>query len=373
MSIPSRIQAVRDLFQTHDIDGFLVLVGENRLYLSGFSAEEHQFDELSAALLITSEALLLITDSRFDLQARQEAPLYTTVIHRKGLSAELPSLLGGLPVKRLGFESTRLSVAQFNLIRKELDEARCDVEMIPVEAMVEKLRLIKTPEEIHKTQAALALAEGAFLEVVGAMQPGMSEKAVAWALEKAMREAGADSLSFPTIVAAGPNSALPHAVPSDRPIREGEPILFDWGARCNGYCSDTSRTVVLGTADDRFQKVYDTVFEAQQRAIRAIRAGVSTKAVDAVARDWIAQKGYEGRFGHGLGHGTGLVVHEGPRLGPLRETTLESGMIVTVEPGVYLPDWGGVRIENQVAVTDEGVQDLNRLNASWNISQLSLK
>jgi Xaa-Pro aminopeptidase len=168
----------------------------------------------------------------------------------------------------------------------------------------------------------------------------MTEKQVAWAMESAMREAGADGLSFPVIVAGGPNSALPHAVPSERPLRTGEPILFDWGAKLNGYCSDTSRTIILGAADDTFKKVHGTVLEAQQRAIAAIRAGINSKMVDAAARDFIHQSGYEGKFGHGLGHGTGLAVHEAPRLSPLRETILESGMLVTVEPGIYLPEWG---------------------------------
>jgi Xaa-Pro aminopeptidase len=223
------------------------------------------------------------------------------------------------------------------------------------------MRVRKQETEIQATQKALAVAESAFKKTAESIQPGMTEKEVAWTLEKNMREAGAESISFPTIVASGPNSALPHAIPTDRRIKEGEPILFDWGARLDGYCSDTSRTIVLGEADDQFQQVFDVVVQAQKMAIKGIRAGASTKAVDSLARKHIEDKGFKERFGHALGHGTGLAVHEPPRLSPLSDTRLEAGMLVTVEPGIYLPDWGGVRIENQVVVRKEGAEVLNRL------------
>ena len=170
--------------------------------------------------------------------------------------------------------------------------------------------------------------------------------------------------------AAGTNSALPHAIPTDRPIAVGEPILFDWGARLNGYCSDTSRTVILGTPDAIFLKVYQTVLEAQQKALAAIKSGVSSKTVDSVARQYIRRQGYKGKFGHGLGHGTGLAVHEGPRLSPIKESVLQAGMILTVEPGVYLPQWGGVRIEHQVVVQEEGAMVLNQLSTSFDIDAI---
>jgi Xaa-Pro aminopeptidase len=176
-----------------------------------------------------------------------------------------------------------------------------------------------------------------------------------------MREAGAEGISFPVITAAGPNAALPHAVPGDHQIAEGEPILFDWGARLEGYCSDISRTVVLGKADDTFRKVFSAVFEAQQKAIESIRPGMTGKQVDLVAREHIEQAGFGGKFGHGLGHGTGLAVHEAPRLSPIREDVLEAGMVFTVEPGIYLPEWGGVRLENMVVLREDGPEVLNTL------------
>lgn len=198
----------------------------------------------------------------------------------------------------------------------------------------------------------------------------MTEKQAAWAMEKGMREGGAQAMAFPTIVASGPNSALPHAVPGDRAFKTGEPILFDWGAKLDGYCSDTTRTVVLGQPDATFKKVYQTVLDAQQKAMDAIKTGANTAAVDRLARSHIENAGFTGRFGHGLGHGTGLAVHEAPRLSPIRNTRLEEGMIVTVEPGIYLPDWGGIRIENQVVVRDDGPEVLTQLNRCYTIDEL---
>jgi Xaa-Pro aminopeptidase len=363
----NRLALVRQVMAERQIDAVLVLVEQNRLYLSGFTGEDHQFDESSGALLITGEHQVLATDSRFELQAQQEAPLYEVVIYRNGLAKQMALMADRFKFRRLGFESARVSVQQHTMLQKEINVEARQVELVPLEDLVETFRQVKTDEEIHKTQKALDLAEEVFRRVVKTLKPGMNEKQVAWAMEKGMREAGADSLSFPVIVAFGPNSALPHAIPGERELRTGEPILFDWGARLNGYCSDTSRTVILGEPDEMFLKVYHTVLEAQQRAIAAIRTGANSKAVDSEARSYIDRQGFEGRFGHGLGHGTGLAVHEAPRLSPLRETRLKAGMIVTVEPGVYIPDWGGVRIENQVVVGDQGPRVLNHLGTACSI------
>ena len=362
--LEERIQSARKKIFDAGIDALIVLIEENRHYLSGFTGEDHQFDESAGALIITQDKLILATDSRFEIQAQNESPLYEIVIYKKGLAKELPVMVERLQLARLGFESARLSVKQLNAFKKELDANACSINLVPLEDMVEGMRLIKSAHEIEKTKKALALAEDAFRHVAGTLKPGMTEKAVAWEMERCMRMAGAQRICFPVIVAAGPNSALPHAIPTDRPIRSQEPILFDWGAVLNHYCSDTSRTIILGTPDETFTRVYNTVLEAQQMAIKAITSGASTKDVDAVARNYISAKGFGGKFGHGLGHGTGLAVHEGPRLSPLKETLLESGMIVTVEPGIYLFEWGGVRIENQVVVGQDGPMVLNELSTS---------
>jgi Xaa-Pro aminopeptidase len=368
--IEKRIQRVRELFSSKGIDALMVLVEENRHYLSGFTGQDHQFDESAGALFIATDKLILATDTRFEIQAKNESPQYEVVIYKKGLAKELPAIIDALNITRLGFESVRVSVKQYDDYRKALETDSHELELIPVEDMVEGLRLIKSTHEVEQTRNALALAEEAYRHVVKTLKPGMTEKSVAWEMERSMRVAGASGLSFPVMVAAGPNSALPHAIPSDRPIQENEPILFDWGAILEHYCSDTSRTVILGKPDDTFLDVFHTVLDAQQKAIDAITAGAGSKAIDAIARNHIGAKGYGDNFGHGLGHGTGLAVHEGPRLSPLRETTLESGMIVTVEPGIYLPEWGGVRIENQVVVGQNGPTVLNRLSTSYDIDQI---
>ena len=356
-----RVAALRKKLNKNSLDAMMVLVEENRRYLSGFSGEDGQFEESAGALFITVDRLLLATDSRYELQAAREAESWKVFLYKQGVAKSLPEITAMLGIKRLAFESARVSFKQYADMHKALKGAAAGVELVPTESMVEEIRVVKQENEIQDTRRALAIAESAFEKTVGIIRPGMTEIEVAWNLEKHMREAGADSLSFPTIVASGPNSALPHAVLTERKINTGEPILFDWGARLAGYCSDTSRTIVLGKADGLFRQVFDVVSQAQSMAIAAIRAGASTKAVDSLARRHIEEQGFKERFGHALGHGTGLAVHEPPRLSPLSDTRLEAGMLVTVEPGVYLPDWGGVRIENQVVVRKDGAEVLNRL------------
>ena len=343
----------------------MVLIEENRRYLSGFTGEDTHFDESAGALFITNTKLVLATDSRFVLQAQNEAPLYEIVCYEKGLVEELPVILRTLKTQRLGFESERMSYFQYNKITRRLESDKLKVvELAATENIVEDLRVIKEEAEIEATKKALAIAESVFTEFAGKIKPGMTEKEAAWVLEKGLREAGADALSFPVICASGPNSALPHAIPGNREIKKGEPILFDWGVRLNGYCSDTSRTLVIGKPNDMFKKVYQTVLAAQLKAIDAIKPVISSKDVDKMARDHINNTGFKGKFGHGLGHGTGLAVHEQPRLSPLKDTKLESGMIFTVEPAIYISGWGGVRIENQVVVREGGAEVLNQLDAA---------
>jgi Xaa-Pro aminopeptidase len=361
-SIENRIKRLRESLSKTDIDTLLVLVGENRRYLSGFTGEDTLFDESAGALLISEAALILATDSRYELQARNEAALYEVICYREGLAKELPGVLKKLNTKRLGFESVRMSCMQYQKVIEALEKADYSTELIAVEEIVENLRIIKEKPEVDLMRQALHIAEEVFGACMQQLRAGMTEKELAWLLEKGMRESGAEGLSFPPIVASGPNGALPHAIPGDRVIQKGEPILFDWGARLNGYCSDISRTVVIDSPDSTFKKVFHTVLDAQRLAIDAIKPGMSSKAVDKIARDFIEEKGFGGKFGHGLGHGAGLAIHESPRLSPLKDIRLEPGMVTTVEPGIYLPDWGGVRLENMVVVTDDGAEVLNRID-----------
>jgi Xaa-Pro aminopeptidase len=350
------------MMSQRNLDAFLVLIAENRRYLSGFTGEDPQFDESAGALVMTESRQILATDTRYELQAKHESPAFDIMTYKEGLAKALPSILTQLQVKNLGFESVRMSYKQYNEIRDEFREAAVDIELTATENLVEDLRLIKAEPEIDALKAALSIAETVFTDCLRRIKPGVTEKKLAWTMEKMLREAGADGLSFPIIVASGPNSALPHAIPGSRKIKPGEPLLFDWGTQLNGYCSDISRTVVIGDPDDTFEKVFQTVLDAQRLAIDAIKPGISSKAVDEIARNYIHSKGFEGKFGHGLGHGTGLAVHESPRLSPIKDTPLQPGIVSTIEPGIYLPDWGGVRLENMIVVREDGAEVLNQLD-----------
>lgn len=362
--IEKRITGVKNILLQNKIDTFMLLSEENRRYLSGFRGHDTQFDESAGALFISEAGLILATDSRYVEQASKEAPLYEIVCCKKGLSKQINSILKSLGTKRLGFESIRISHLEYKKIERRIKSSGLKVKLIETENIVEGLRAIKDNKEIESIKKALSIAESVYLQILDSITPGITEKEAAWLIEKGMREAGAESVSFPTIVASGPNSALPHAIPSDRAFKEGEPILFDWGARVNGYCSDISRTIIIGRPDELFIKVYKTVLDAQQKAIKAIRPGISSKSVDETARKHIESMGFGKRFGHGLGHGTGLSVHELPRLSPLRDSVLEPRMVFTVEPGIYIPGWGGVRLENMVVVRDGEAELLNKLDSS---------
>ncbi len=358
----NRLARLRSGFQGQGIDTLLVLKGENRRYLSGFTGEDGQFDESAGALLISFDRQLLATDSRYETQARMQAPGFEIYCYQRGLAHSLPEILRKLDAECLGFESARVSYHQFRKLKRELRKQGLSVSMVPTENLVEEFRMIKEAAELEAIRHCLAVSESVFEPIYEKLSPGMSEKEIAWAIEKGLRETGADSVAFPPIVASGPNAAMPHAVPTDRPLGQGEPILFDWGARLKGYCSDISRTIVLGKPDTTFKTVYQIVQDAQSMAVEAIKPGISTQAVDKIAREYIAGKGFGDRFGHGLGHGVGLETHERPHLGPVRPMNLQQGMVTTIEPGIYIPEWGGVRLENMVVVESAGAVVLNRQN-----------
>ncbi|RJP95183.1 MAG: aminopeptidase P family protein [Desulfobacteraceae bacterium] len=361
--ISSRIDKLRQHMDLIQLDTFLVLIEENRRYLSGYTGEDTQFDESAGALIITRDHLILATDSRFVTQAKAESPMYEVICYQKGLIKELTKILKDTHARQLGIEGTRMSHSMFVKLRDELKSQNLSVNVQDTVHMVERQRVIKTNDEIDAIQKAIAVAESDFRQFLQELRPGMTESQAAWRLEQKMRTAGAQSLSFPVISAFGTNSALPHAIPGEKILKKGDPLLFDWGARLNGYCSDMTRTVCMGTPDSQFKKIFTIVYDAQQKAIDAILPGASSRSIDARARDHISGKGYGDFFGHGLGHGVGLAVHEPPSISPMAEKDiiLEENMVFTVEPGIYLPEWGGVRLENMVVVRKEGAQVLNRL------------
>ena len=327
------------------LDALLVTQPDNRRYLSGFTGS-------AGVLLVTPREAVLLTDFRYVEQAAAQAPAFE-VVKFEGLAwpvlAEQAARLG---LRRLGFEAEDLTVDGHLRLQEALRQTAPQVELVPLRGFVEALRQVKDPAEIDALRRAVELADRAFESVAARLAPGLTEREVAWRLEVAMRERGAEGVSFPIIVAAGPNGAMPHHRPTDRPIAAGEPIVIDMGCRLDGYCSDMTRTITLGEPDSRFWEIYHVVLRAQQACEDGLKAGMMGTAGDALARDVIAAAGYGEQFGHGTGHGVGLAVHEQPYLSRTArgEVEVRERAIVTVEPGIYLPGWGGVRIEDMVVV-----------------------
>lgn len=359
-----RIHALRARLAAENLDGLLIRASENRRYVSGFTAHDSQMDESSGCAIITGDHLVFATDSRFTTHAENECRGWRVETYKEGLAKLLPGLAEELKIRRLGFEDSRMSVRDHAKFLEHLESARVSVELVPCRDIVEDQRVIKDDLEIAAIRLALNVAEDAFSRFLETLTLPATEKELAWRLERLLRELGADEMSFPIIAASGQSSALPHAIPSDRVCRKGEILLFDFGARVNGYCSDITRTLFAGSPEKELGKIFKVVKEAQALAVSAIRPGVSAKSVDAAAREHISAHGYGALFGHGLGHGVGLAVHEGPRISPLSDAVLAPGMVFTVEPGIYVPGLGGVRLENMVAVTEKGVEVLNRLPAA---------
>jgi Xaa-Pro aminopeptidase len=356
-SVSLRLAAVRELLPAHAVDALLVSGPENRRYLSGFTATDPDW----GMLLISPEAAMLLTDFRYQSWARQEAAECEVCIHQVDLAESLGKLLKGLKVRRLGFEAAHLSFRQHERLTRSVAGAGLTVTWQPLEGLVEGLRQIKTGAELAVMRRALTLTETVMRRVAEALIPGQTERQVAWEIEKRLREGGAEGLAFPPIVAAGPNSARPHHHPGDYRLKAGEPIIIDMGARIDGYCADMTRTFIIGPADEHFRKIYSLVRRAQARAEAGLKAGMDSLAGDALAREVIAAAGFGEAFGHSLGHGVGLAVHETPNLSPseARRGVLPAGCVLTVEPGIYLTGWGGVRLEDMVLLHPEGAEVLN--------------
>ena len=345
-----RLETLRDQIAGLGLDGMLISDPLNRRYLSGFSGS-------AGILLVTPARAMLAVDFRYYERAEREAPGWEQVHIANKQQETLVEMVAGAGVRRLGFEADHVTVAQFEEMKKDLP----DVTLVPTEKLVLPMRAIKDEGEIAAIRAAVACADAAFGHLCQVVRPGMAERQVAWELESHMRLHGASAISFPTIVGSGPNGAMPHATSSERAIGEGEPIVIDFGALVEGYCSDITRTICLGRADDRYQEIWQLVLRAQQAVEEQVRPGMTGQEADAIARDMFTQAGYAEQFGHGLGHGVGLAIHEGPRVSRLSEgDVLEPGMVFTVEPGLYFPGWGGVRIEDMVVMHEDGAEVLTR-------------
>jgi Xaa-Pro aminopeptidase len=348
--VSDRAERVDAVLRERELDALLVADPLNLRWLTGFTGS-------NGAAVVGPGIRRFLTDFRYLVQSREQVPeewgdaeIATDLLAR---AAE-----GGLP-GRVGFEDDHLTVKQHARLAELVGD---DVELVAAGGIVEELRLVKSPEEIELIRAVAKLADEAFTEVVleGGII-GKTERDVALDLEVAMRRRGAEGVSFSPIVAAGEHGALPHASPRDVPIPAGTLVVIDWGAQKDGYASDCTRTVATGDIDPRDRAVYDLVLHAQQEALAAVRPGPLGREVDAIARQIIDDAGHAEHFGHGLGHGVGLDVHEEPRLSKQGETAIEAGHVVTVEPGVYLPGQVGVRIEDLVAVTEDGHDVLSSL------------
>jgi Xaa-Pro aminopeptidase len=353
MSIKDRLQKLRRGLAEKEIEAIFISQPENRRYLSGFNGS-------SGYLLITTQNTILATDFRYIEQARMQAPDYEIFQIIGGIVDWFPRLVAELNLKKLGFEAEHITFARYQQLSDILNKAPSQLRLIPVDGLVESLRAVKEPEEIELITRAAAISDAAIEYIENTVHTGMSEKEVAWEIEKFIREQGSETIPFDAIVASGPNSALPHARPSPRVIQSGEPVVIDIGARVGGYSSDLTRTICLGTPDDTFPKVYDTVLRAQLTAMAKITEGMNGEQIDNVARKVIEQAGYGQAFGHALGHGIGLASHESPRLGPNSADKLTSGMVFTIEPGIYLSGWGGVRIEDAVVMENGKVRAISQ-------------
>ena len=335
------MQKLRQRLAEQNIDALLISQPENRYYLSGFNGS-------SGFLLITLQNATLATDFRYLEQVKIQAPDYDILQITNDTANWFPGLVAGLNSKRLGFEAGDVTLAMYQQLTDVLSKAKSQLKLVPTNGLVESLRARKEPEEIELITKAIEITDNTFEHVEDIIHAGMTEKEVAWEIEKSLREGGSEAMPFDIIVASGPNSAMPHAKPSSRTIQSGEPIIIDIGANCEGYSSDLTRTVCLGIRDNNFNTVYDTVLRAQQAALTGIETGITGEQADGLARMVIEQAGYGKAFGHALGHGIGLAPHEQPRLGPKSSEQLVDGMVFTIEPGIYLTGWGGVRIEDDV-------------------------
>ena len=345
-----RLARLRAAMVEKKLDAYLVQSRFDQYWLTGFTGED-------GAALVTPANVDLLTDGRFDQTADLEAPWATKLVRKKRGPEFTARLIKRRRAGRIGFDPAQMTVGEFGALSKLIKPAR----LVAAAGVISQMRQIKDAGEIDAIRAAARLADAAFEEIVGAGIVGRTERAVALDLEIAMRRRGAEAASFAPIVAAGPHGALPHAVPRAVPIPAGTLVVIDWGAQLDGYASDCTRTVATGELDPRDRAVYDLVLRAQEAALAAVRPGPTGKEVDALARAIIDEAGHAEHFGHGLGHGVGLEVHEGPRLSKIGTDTLAAGNIVTVEPGVYVPGAVGVRIEDLVAITTDGHEVLSGL------------
>ena len=352
----ARREKLRRSFRKAGIDALLITNFTNVTYLSGFTGDD-------SYLLVLAKGEVLVSDPRYTTQLEQECPGLEASIRPPGLGMVegVANVIQSGRVNKLGIEGGSMTVA----LRDQIAAASSKAALVSTSDLVENLRIIKDKDEISEIRRAIWIAERAFGVLKASLRPERTEKEVADELENQTRLYGAKACSFPPIVAVGARAALPHARPTDQKIGADDFVLVDWGADAGPYKSDLTRVLVTGKIPPKLERIYRVVLSAQEQAIAAIRSGISCHEVDLVARNIIAKAGFAKNFGHGLGHGIGLDIHEAPRLAAKQQIVLEPGMVVTVEPGIYLPGFGGVRIEDDILVTKGGCEVLTTLGKQW--------
>lgn len=348
-NIDKRLKKFRELLEGKGIDAALVSRREDVIYLSGFTGS-------SGTLLISQKESRLVTDFRYVEQAAIQTPSYEVVQYRGALTGSLNDL-----IKKDGYKNIGIEEYYLTLERYEDYKANIQVEtLLPMGNLISNLRMVKSTSEIEIIKKAVIIAENAFDHILSYIKPGVKELEIAAELEYSMKKQGAKGASFETIVASGVRSAMPHGTASEKVIEMGDAITMDFGCIYEDYCSDMTRTVFLGNPGEEMRKIYGIVLEAQLKALEGAHRGLAGKEIDGIARKIIAGNGYEKNFGHGLGHGVGLEVHEAPRLSPAGDIMMEDKMVVTVEPGIYIHGLGGVRIEDMIIINSDAPEVLNK-------------
>jgi Xaa-Pro aminopeptidase len=356
-----RHKSVRDAMKQLKLDAILLTHPPDLAYLTNFTGDD-------SIGIITAKDLHIVTDFRYREQAQLEASWVKLSVRDGKMSDALAKAVIETGAKRVGFEANAATFGQVHALDKAIKDQKPgrDIELVPLEDVMTNIRKVKDDHEIDLIRKAVAVAEEAFQAIRGEIKAGLSENHIAGLLIAELRSRGAQTVSFEPIVAAGPNSSLPHYRPGETLVKRDQPLLIDWGARYDGYCSDLTRTFVIGRATPKVKEIYKVVHEAQLAALNFLRPGVTTKQADRVARDIIDKAGYKEQFGHGLGHGLGRDIHELPTMRHNGgEEELRPGMIVTVEPGIYIPGEGGVRIEDDVLITHSGCEVLSSLEKSY--------
>lgn len=344
----TKLEKLRETLSGQELDGLIITNPYNRRYISGFTGT-------AGLALLTKDDQVFITDFRYTEQASEQAVGFEIIEHKQSIIKELAEQIKKRGLNKVGFEQDDLTYSVYQQYTEAIDTT-----LVPTSRIVEEIRMTKTDEELAIMYKAAEISDLAYDYILKTVEPGMTEIEISNALEFEMRKHGATSSSFDTIVASGYRSALPHGVASEKKIQPGELVTLDFGALYKGYCSDMTRTFAVGEISEQLHDIYHTVLEAHLKGLAGIKPGMTGKEADALSRDYIKEKGYGEYFGHGTGHSLGLEVHEEPRLSPSGNTVLSENMVVTVEPGIYIPNVGGCRIEDDIVITSDGNKSLNK-------------